>query len=1126
MSSASLSIPVAFWPKNVSTSTISTTLACDDYIVAGLEDGLIWVFSLHTSDQLDNSITLLPKTLLAGHNSRVTALQVMLVEGDTKPSSEWVLISASEDGEIKKWTLADGRCLQSNPDAFIGVPDYLGLFFTLDKSGPTPKFIVCAGTSNEACILDSTSLEIVRVWGGHQDWVVCIRAQKKACHPIPCLENESFAGAKFTGVNEIALWTQSGHIFLYSIEEEQESPTPVTDDSSISADDPRFSTDSTPVNRPIGVSAWGVKKMFDWKMHLAYLPTVLTFKNNESPYLLSLYNDYEGLRYSYADLKSSSVENIENNAPSVHKNHVQWKTNSSDNFSRSVVTQSVMLSDTLVALGCNSGHVWVTQVDEALKSLASGFDSPPSSETKVLKGHVGPITSIFTSDELIQRSGTEVACFNNHSRPVAHFLQVPEGVNPRIRKSVISIAEDQSVAIISIEEMNCIYLFGGYGHELLSIQWRPPEDYIVLWHADGSAFVWQMQTGHLDRIVKGESAREIMSDSRWSVSEISRIRSHSSKLAFDFSAQTVTINLKHILNILSLARLGEQSSDTTSATASQQPSEPLVAKPSRRQSIFGGQLKPAPKPKPKAAAPSNSPAALPESVQKCLNAAKAILSFLITGDDAHAISIRGLLGLSDPSHSIALGMKGAYGNISIQSPSEDADKSESWCVSPSMTASKLIAILSLCKVIASVQNLNLDMDTWSKGYCHAVQETVGPRFQSPSLSFLAKYWQDPQVEIQEATKIIMLSTLEHLSKPEIASLVKYWSAYLPAAALPDSFSSQFMARSAIILGILGAENVEALPEKIRKLVALSLTILLNDDSRVSYKIASIDLLAQGFASWQPFIRADAVLNTLFSMAMDSGNTLVSRRARRAITQIAIINPVLFVATLTQDILDAKKPSDKVGLLKLVSIFSRKNPTVLYNGIAKLAEAMVKSLDPTVPQLREALLPVATSSLMDLVHSFPQTDFHVGSQKLAVGTLEGAIIVYDLQTATRWQILEGHHKAVSAVSFSRDGKTIVSCSIKEGTVRFWHPNPGFFGMLIGNTLWGSSKPASAGSVNQGQQSGIPSLSSQQSTRTFDFALQDSIVTGTEESMLNHIRLEWTGDRAAKLSVFDHIMSFSV
>lgn len=102
---------------------------------------------------------------------------------------------------------------------------------------------------------------------------------------------------------------------------------------------------------------------------------------------------------------------------------------------------------------------------------------------------------------------------------------MPDDVNSRVKRSVISIAEDHSIAIISIEEMswyesrlvfywlNCcsgtlyvsdiavysysprfsIYLFGGYEHALVSIQWRPPEDYIVLWHADETAFVWQVR---------------------------------------------------------------------------------------------------------------------------------------------------------------------------------------------------------------------------------------------------------------------------------------------------------------------------------------------------------------------------------------------------------------------------------------------------------------------------------------------------------------------------------------------------------------------------------------------------------------------------------------------------------
>ncbi|KAF9912668.1 hypothetical protein EC991_009404 [Linnemannia zychae] len=1136
MASASLSIPIAFWNQSAPTAAVSATLACEGYVVAGLEEGHIWVFKAtcgpmnaqpSAAGSSKDVVSLEPCTLLVGHGSRITALQSMHVEGDTKATSEWILISASEDGEVKKWNLVDGRCLQSNPHAFIGVPTYLGVINTVEKTASGPKFIICAGLSNEACILDSTSLEVVRVWGGHQDWVyctvlpgddqhqsrilsvssdcklslwifdtaslalvrskvyeicsktndcivslvachkdpswamlvtrsnvqiVCLHPQKRACFVVPCPEGEALAGAEFVCSNNILIWTQSGHVFYYSLAGlQQRDGHPKIDILEHSAMEPR-----------------------------------LEVSDGESSATAA------GLHCSSANLLELNSDQVPGEGKSVHGALVQW--HSSKVLTSPSVTFSVMLNDILVALGHDSGDIRICPVDEALIGLASAFTDEHSKETTVLKGHIGPISSIFTTDELMERSfiltggkdcsariwniesGTEVACFNNHSRPVTHFLQVPDDVNSRVKRSVISIAEDHSIAIISIEEMSCIYLFGGYEHALVSIQWRPPEDYIVLWHADETAFVWQMQTGHLDRIVKGETARAIMADTRWNTCEISPRRPSSSKRAFD--CMTVPLGVT------------DQAATKSSAVSSPEPSVSA-----RHRRIFSGQSRSSTKVKTGA---TDEPVLLSEAAQKCLRAAKLIL--------------------------------GAYGNISILAPSSRNGASDSWCVSPTMTASKLIGILSLSKMIATAQNLDVDMDTWSKGYCNVTQDSVGPKFCPPSLSFLAKYWQDPQVEIQEVTKVILLSAIGRMSKADIASLVKYWAAFLPAAALPDSCSSQYMARSAIILGIIGAETPEALPEKVRKLAALSLTILLNDDSRLSYKVASIDLLSQGFAAWQPFIRADAVLKTLFVMAMDtqSVNSLVSRRARRAIAQIALVNPALFVTTLTQDILDSKRPHERTGLLKLISIFSRKNPAVLYNGIPRLAEAIVKSLDPTVPNMRDNLLPVGTSVLLDLVQSYPQLDFHIGSQKLAVGTAEGAIIVYDLQTATRWQILEGHTKTASAVSFSRDGKTIVSCSVKEGSVRFWQPNPGFFGMLMGGGgLWAPKSSLSSGSGGpSGHQGGIPSLSSQQSSRSFDFALQDSIVTGSEEQLLNHIRLEWTGDRVAKLSIYDHIMSFNV
>jgi hypothetical protein len=79
--------------------------------------------------------------------------------------------------------------------------------------------------------------------------------------------------------------------------------------------------------------------------------------------------------------------------------------------------------------------------------------------------------------------------------------------------------------------------------------------------------------------------------------------------------------------------------------------------------------------------------------------------------------------------------------------------------------------------------------------------------------------------------------------------------------------------------------------------------------------------------------------------------------------------------------------------------------VLYTHIPNILESMVKALDPNIPGMREALQPVVTSNFAELVRTYPHVSFHHASQKIAVGTAEGVVIVYDLKTATKVQLLE-------------------------------------------------------------------------------------------------------------------------
>jgi len=64
-------------------------------------------------------------------------------------------------------------------------------------------------------------------------------------------------------------------------------------------------------------------------------------------------------------------------------------------------------------------------------------------------------------------------------------------------------------------------------------------------------------------------------------------------------------------------------------------------------------------------------------------------------------------------------------------------------------------------------------------------------------------------------------------------------------------------------------------------------------------------------------------------------------------------------------------------------------------------------------------------------------FNEKTQRLAVGTREGTIFIYDLLSATRWHTLEGHNKQnIAAVSWDPEGDKLASYSIQDARVKIW------------------------------------------------------------------------------------------
>lgn len=234
------------------------------------------------------------------------------------------------------------------------------------------------------------------------------------------------------------------------------------------------------------------------------------------------------------------------------------------------------------------------------------------------------------------------------------------------------------------------------------------------------------------------------------------------------------------------------------------------------------------------------------------------------------------------------------------------------------------------------------------------------------------------------------TTGKHFVNPSIIYHISPSLTYfniVPTSSSPDNNGPQMMARASIVLGIMGCDQPQTLSPRVRKSTALSLTILLSDaeldDARhhtnadgeqtlstgaMARTLSSMELLSQGFQTWETYINVAEVLRTLFVYATDPQPVmaLVSRGAKNAIFQISAANMPLVMSTLTFDTTNAKTFDERLRCLKIIGSFIRKEPTLLYSHVYSVVEAVVRTLDPNVPHMREVMLQAATSILHDLV----------------------------------------------------------------------------------------------------------------------------------------------------------------
>lgn len=720
------------------------------------------------------------------------------------------------------------------------------------------------------------------------------------------------------------------------------------------------------------------------------------------------------------------------------------------------VTASMIVEDLLLLiLGYENGQLCIFPLPSGNKEIAHQ------------KAHNGPVTSLMSvpaagrlhrlvsggrdatvkvwstrKDGYLELLGT----FVNHTATVTQIFQPPLTGLGQAEKEFwancfFSISKDKTIGLYSLENMNCKHIFGAHANYILHVNWNLEQDYLIVQCEDGSVSIWELGTGQLDSTVYGEATIDIM---KMTKSILPDIEENFNEKVLKKSMTAFTINMKDdlpiqllYLNIKNLVfDLGLHLRILDPETNGKQTTESLVesnALPTKIQQVSNGQ---------EFANLQIPPTSL---------SAYAVFTYLLpwgmnTDMDQLCMS---QLQLQPPVPEISFAIKGYGGKLAIWVPS--ALELGRWQCSDSLTAQHTLSAVTYTKSLMSLEYFRNTCAQLLSYYCTLIPETLA-NYAPPSLSILALYWRDPIDDVLQAARTIFVATADRLSSEQRRSFASSWAPKLKKDSEKDSKSLAI-----IVLAILGSQWPDSMDKDLTAQVTNELLKLLNSDTEGgALRIASVELLGKGFSIWRNYIKdVDLLIQQLFSLSLLSDPPNISNTAHHALMLIGAAEPKQFVISLGQYILEVHsdnlngKPlniSQHSAAIMTLGSLIKQDPISLLPLLPRLVETVVRSLDPHVPYLRDSCLQATTKVLHALVKQYPMVSFHQESQRLAVGTQDAVIVIYDLKTATRCHLLEGHRGGISAVSFASTGKMLASYSIVDSEVKFWQTSGTFLGFL--------------------------------------------------------------------------------
>ncbi|XP_023312919.1 WD repeat-containing protein 7-like, partial [Anoplophora glabripennis] len=231
-------------------------------------------------------------------------------------------------------------------------------------------------------------------------------------------------------------------------------------------------------------------------------------------------------------------------------------------------------------------------------------------------------------------------------------------------------------------------------------------------------------------------------------------------------------------------------------------------------------------------------------------------------------------------------------------------------------------------------------------------------------------------------------------------------------------------------------------------------------AHIPLRRAAIDLIGRGFTVWAPFLDISKVLLGLLELCSEADRLVPSmtyglpltpqadscRTARHALTLIATARPAAFITTMAKEVARYNAMQQNAQTLNINmnnNVLHKAKPEIL-RGVELLIEKMQNEMSELLVELMDIILHCLDPSqlknkglqeVFPAVCRFNQVSHCPATRRIAVGSHIGSLTLYELRQG-KCTTIHAHSSAVTALSFSPDGKFLVSYACGENKLSFW------------------------------------------------------------------------------------------